>query len=33
MCGRYTLTVDNNTIECHFDAKFYIAQADLNYDL
>jgi len=27
MCGRYTLTIDKSTIENHFGAKFYIAQA------
>lgn len=28
MCGRYTITIDKSTIEKHFGARFYIAQAD-----
>jgi len=31
MCGRYTLTVDNSTIERRFGAKFYIAKASYDY--
>jgi len=26
MCGRYTLTIDQSTIEKRFGAKFYIAE-------
>jgi putative SOS response-associated peptidase YedK len=32
MCGRYTLTVDKSTVEKHFGAKFYIAQASYDYE-
>src|SRR5262249_41593066 len=32
MCGRYTLTVDKSTIEKHFGAKFYMAQASYDYE-
>ena len=31
MCGRYTLTIDKSTIEHHFGAKFYIAQASYDW--
>jgi len=27
MCGRYTLTIDQSTIEKRFGAKFYIAES------
>jgi putative SOS response-associated peptidase YedK len=32
MCGRYTLTIDKSTIEKHFGAKFYIAQAHYDFE-
>jgi hypothetical protein len=32
MCGRYTLTIDKSTIEKHFGAKFYVAQAHYDYE-
>jgi putative SOS response-associated peptidase YedK len=28
MCGRYTLTIDKNTIEKRFGTKFYIAESE-----
>ena len=31
MCGRYTLTIDKKTIEHHFGAKFYVAQASCDW--
>jgi putative SOS response-associated peptidase YedK len=32
MCGRYSITIDKSTIEKHFGAKFYIAQAHYDYE-
>jgi putative SOS response-associated peptidase YedK len=31
MCGRYTLTIDQSSIEKRFDAKFYIAEASYDW--
>jgi hypothetical protein len=28
MCGRYTVIIDKNTIERHFNAKFFIVTID-----
>jgi putative SOS response-associated peptidase YedK len=32
MCGRYSITIDKRTIETRFGAKFYIAQAQHDYE-